>query len=278
MLGVPFAILGTLFEEVSTSIGKSAVKKRQESVYAMGFLDMIWGAVFFLILALFFHNGPLTIMSWWTLGLRLVLEIFQAYFVLEAIAKCDRSTFGFVRVGTIPILLIVDTLLGYTISPIHLIGIGLICASLLFLFMNHGINRRGLGYLILATIGSAITISLYKYNISHGNSLELEQFIASLVLVIFFYIMSRFREHEKPFQLLLKPRFSLQAATMGVGNILCSFAYIFAPASIITSVTRSSTIVFALISGRAYFHERHVAIKFFGLIGCVAGIVLLTIR
>ena len=278
MLGVPLSILATFFEEISSSIGKAAVQLRQESVYAMGFLDMSWGAVFFLILAIFFPHGPLIITQWPTFLLRTVCEIIQAYFVLEAIAKTDRSSFGFVRVGTIPILLIIDTLLGYSIAPVQMIGMGVICASLLFLFMNHGINKRGLGYLILATLGAAVTITLYKYDISHGNSLELEQFLVSLVLVIFFYGMSRFREHERPFHLFLKPRFSFQAATMGIGNILVRFAYFFAPASIITAATRSSTIVWTIVSGRAYFHERHIAIKIFGVIGCVIGIILLSIK
>ncbi|MDP3794108.1 MAG: hypothetical protein Q8R07_05180, partial [Candidatus Uhrbacteria bacterium] len=250
---------------------------RYESVYAMGFLDSLWGAGFFLLLLLFLPHAPALLPAWKTFGIRIVFEIFQAYVAVQAVAKAERSSFGFIRTGTIPLLLLVDLWLGYAIGSWQILGMAIICGALLFLFMNHGINPKGLGYTLAATFNAVITISLFKYNISHGNSLILEQFLIYTILLIFFYFTSRKLAKEHPFTLLKRPLLSLQSATQGIGGILHSFAYQFAPASIIIAATRSSGILWTIISGRAYFHEKKLILKTIAFVACVAGIVLLVL-
>ena len=45
MIGIILMLFGTLFSEVSDSIGKEEVKEKKESVYTMGFLNLFWGAL-----------------------------------------------------------------------------------------------------------------------------------------------------------------------------------------------------------------------------------------
>ena len=277
MFGVLLAIFGALFGEASSSIGKSAFERRYESVYAMGFLDSLWGAAFFLILLLFWPHLSLALPAWKTLGMRTVFEIFQAFMVVTAVAKSERSSFGFIRTGTIPLLLLADLLLGYAIGPLQILGMIVICGALLFLFMNHGLSRKGLGYTLAATINAVLTISLFKYDISHGNSLVLEQFLIYTVLIAFFYLTSRCLAKEHPFHLLKKPLLSFQSAAQGVGGLFGSFAYQFAPASVIIAAVRSSSILFSIIAGQKYFHEKKLGLKAVAFLACAFGILLLTI-
>src|SRR3989338_3870018 len=204
MFEILLSILGTFFTELSSSIGKSAVAKKLESVYAMGFLDSIWGAGFFLIAILFnvSRGTPLSIASWPTFFLRVFLEIFQAFLAVEALARADRSTLGFLKTGTIPLLL--------------------------------------------------------------------EQFYIFLVLLLFFYLVSHFIKKERPLRLLKQPLLSFQAMGQGLGGVFGSFAYPFAPASVILAAARSSGVFWSVIAGSSYFHEKHVLVKVIALLACIA--------
>ena len=82
---------------------------------------------------------------------------------------------------------------------------------------------------------------------------------------------------ENPLQFLRKPIFFIQSATAGIGTVLISFAYLFAAASIITTVKRAAGILWAMLSGNVYFKEKHFLLKLFSLILIVVGLVLLAL-
>ncbi|MBI4138608.1 hypothetical protein HY479_00465 [Candidatus Uhrbacteria bacterium] len=278
MLGVILASIGAFFTELSSSIAKREVSRKRESVYAMGFLNSLWEAFFFFVLIFFFRDiRTLTLAAWPTFLVRVVLSVFQAYLTVHAIAKSDRSTFGFIRTGTIPLLLLGDVWLGNLISPYQALGMLLIGFGLLFLYMNHGFSRRGIWFVVAGTVNAALTIGLYKYNITHGNSVEIEQFLVLLVLLAFFYVMSRSRFKEQPLRLLRKPLLAVQAGTIGASSLVESFAYVFAPASVILAASRSSSVIFSVLSGRVLFHETHVIVKILSLVAFVGGIICLAI-
>lgn len=274
MIGVLLSALGAFFEEVSSSIAKQQIAKKQESVYTMGFLNTLWAVFFFAILLLCFRSAPLSLDAWPTFLLRAVLTMSLAYFTVNALAKAERSTYGFIRTGTIPMLLVGDLILGNAITGFQMIGMAMICAGLLFLFMNHGFTKRGVGFACMSALNASIVVWLYKYNITHGNSVELEQFLTMSVLLVFFYVMSR-SSKDHILSLIKRPIIALQSGSVGIATILESFAYVFAPASIILAATRSSSVVFTVLSGGVYFHEKHLSVKIVSLIAFVVGIVLL---
>lgn len=192
MFGLLLVFLGSVFGEVATSIGKREVQLKKETVYSLGFLDLLWGTAFFFAYAL---ASPATFVfdpaSLPTLLTRIVFELALVYLAVHAIVAADRSTFGFLRILTVPLLLGVDFALGYALSAPQIIGICVIIAGFAVLYMNHGIRSKGARYVIGTALLAAITISLYKYNITHYNSVVAEQGIMSFIIMIFYFFMAK---------------------------------------------------------------------------------------
>ncbi|MBI4135797.1 hypothetical protein HY477_03625 [Candidatus Uhrbacteria bacterium] len=278
MFGVILASFGTFFEEVATLIGKKEVAARKESVYTMGFLNLFWVALAFLLIAIFVPGSfRLSISSLPTLLIRAVLEIAQAYVTLRAIVSASRSTFSFIRTLTIPLLLAVDVALHYAIGTYQFIGIAIIIVTLVLLFSNHGIERKGAGLALFTAVNAVVTLSLYKYHLANFNSVIAEQLIMFAVLMVYFLIAAHFFARENPLRFLAKPIFLLQSVGSGISAGVESFAYAFAPASIILAAKRSSGILWAILSGNRYFHEKHFLMKAIGFIFLATGIVLLAL-
>lgn len=189
--------------------------------------------------------------------------------------RADRSTFGFLRVITIPLLLVTDIILAYSVSLSQIAGMVLIIVSLILLFMNHGIRRQGAWLVTFIAVNAVVTISLFKYDISHFNSVSAEQAIVSLVLVIFFLTMALVKTKENPLRLLERPVFFAQSFLMGVSSVVMSFAYLFSAASIITAGKRAFNILFCMISGHVYFREKKLWIKVASFVLIAIGLVFL---
>lgn len=278
-----FAILlsatGNLFGEASLSISKKAVALKLESIYGMGFLNALWAGGMFLTLNIIRRGFDFSLATPWTFAANCVLQIFQAWLTVHAIAKAARSTYAFIRVGTIPMLLLIDIALGYSVSGYQILGMSFLCGTLLLLSMNHGLERRGIWYVVLGAINAAFATAIYKYNISHGNPVETEQFFYAISFIVFFYIMSRrLNPREHPFRLFKKPLLVLQSATMAVGSLIGSYAYPLATASIVMTADRSASVAWAVISGRVNFKEKHIAIKVAAVIGFIGGLILLSLQ
>lgn len=261
MFGIFLAILATFFLEASTAIGKTEVSKKKESIYALGFLSLFWSCVWFLMIVI--HKGGLvfSMASLPTFLARIGLEIIVAEISIRAIVKADRSSYGFIRIITIPAILIVDLLLGYSLDIKQFIGIGIILSSVLLVLSLRQIDKRGLGLVAVGSLLAAGTISLFKYNITHFNSVETEQFLAQGFLVLYFLVAILRAGSENPFRMLFKNPFAAQSLTHGLASVVASFAFVFAPASIIVTAERSSSILWAIISGNHFFHEKHLLHK-----------------
>jgi len=287
MLGLLLTGGATLAEEVGTSVGKWQTLRGKESIYSLGFLDSLWATLFLLILIFiipkdFFAPGfpqgfVFSLASLPTLLPRIVLEILQAYATVYAVMRADRSTFGFLRIITIPLLLVADIVLAYSVSLPQILGMSLIVVSLVLLFINHGIRRQGAWFVVFTAVNAVATISLFKYDITHFNSIEAEQVIVSLVLITFFFIMALTRAKENPLKLLMRPVFFAQSLLMGISGITMSFAYLFSVASVITTAKRAFTILFCILSGHKFFHEKKPWIKVASFILIATGLALLAV-
>jgi hypothetical protein len=276
MFGVLLAGIGSFFEELSGSIGKWQVERKRESVYTMGFLNVIWVLAFYM---LFVAADPrrfvFSAASLPFVGVRAVLEIAQGYATMEATALADRSTFNFIRTLTMPLLLTVDLFLGYVIGARQALGIGLILLALVILFMNYGLSRRGAGFTLFSAVNAVATISLYKYDITHFNSVAAEQIVILGVLLAYFFMAARVVAKEHPLKLLARKEFAAQSATFGVGSFIESFAYAFAPASVILSAKRSFGVLWSILTGNRLFKEKRFGLKLLMCLMVTAGIVLL---
>ncbi len=277
MFGIILTAISTLFQETSNSIGKNEISHARESIYMMGFLNMIWGGIILATTGLIRRDFIFSMASLPTFTIRAVLEIVQAYVTIRAISVASRSTFGFLRTITIPLLLAVDLFMGYAVGPWQIIGIGVIVIGLFFIFLNHGFEKQGIGFVLFSAINAVLTISLYKYDIAHWNSVEGEQTIMYTILILFFLIMMITRTKDRPWKIFTNRQFFLQSASQGLAGALSSFAYIFVPPSILAAIDRSTSILWSVLSGNAFFHEKKFIIKMIALLLFAAGIVLIVI-
>lgn len=278
MFGIFLVSIGNFFVEISDSIGKFKVKNHQESSFTMAFLTLFWGTIFFTIISIFKDNGfVFQLASLPTFLIRVVLEIVQTYISILAIVGADRSTYGFVRTITIPLLLVVDLILGYKIGFLPMTGMLVIIIALWLLFVNKGIKKNGIGLVIFSAINAVVTISLFKYDITHFNSVAAEQLIINLILLTFFILLSFLKAHENPFSFLKQPIFFLQSFSIGIGGVIESFGYNYGAASMITAAKRASAIFWSLLFGKVYFKETHIILKSIIFILLLLGLILLSL-
>jgi drug/metabolite transporter (DMT)-like permease len=275
MWGIILASASSAFQEITYSIGKRQVEVGRASLYTFGFLSYLTGTLFILSEGLWNHHLFFSSASLPTFTIRVVLEVLLAYITIHAIVAAERGDFGFVKTLTVPLLLSVDMALGYFVSVRQIIGISIICAAILVLILLKREHIKGFWYLILSAVIAVATLSLYKYDITHFNSVEAEQSILGCILLIFFFCMAAFEYQENPLLFLKRPLFVAQSLAGGLDVLASSFAYFFAPASVILTASRSASVLFAILTGRFYFKEEHFLLRIALFIVILGGLVLL---
>lgn len=278
MVGIILAAIGSFFTEISISFGRWEILHKRENIYTYGFLTQFWLLVIFIIMVLFKNNFVFNPDSIPLFAVLIILEFAQTYASLKAMVTSDRSTAGFLMILTIPLLLLVDISLGYKIGIWAILGIFIIVVSLIFLFINHGINKKGIGFVLFSSVNAVATISIYKYLITYYNSVAAQQIISSIFLLIFLYLMSIWKYKENPFTYLLKRKFLFESLFIGIGSVFVSIAYLYAPASIIASGKRAFSILWSVISGNKIFHEKHLFIKIISFLLIIIGLALLVFK
>ena len=278
MLGILLVFIGCLFFEAAGAIGKYEIIHHRENIFTLAFLNNFFILLFFSVMVLTHDNF---IFSWDSLPFLLaglVVDILQVTFAGLAISQADHSTMGFLRMGTVPLLLIIDYCLGYDIAPLQFLGIGMIIATIYILYKKHGFTRKGVWWVLASTVNAAIGITLYKYNITHFNSVEEQQHMIHACLIIYLIFASIFFNKTNPFKLLTKGIFLVQATGTGIGALFDSFFYLYAPASIITAAKRSVSAFFTIVFGTLYFHEHKFITKMIALGFLVSGIIMLAVE
>lgn len=278
MYAIGLMLAATFFAEVSSSMGKRAVAKRLESIYSLGFLSTFWTALLLILSVVFlgadFHFSQQSLPVFLP---RLGLELATAYVSMKAVVKADRSTYAFLRLITVPLLLAVDIILGYPVGGLQMLGILMVFGAIMVL-IHHGLNRKGGGYVIASALCAVGTISLYKYDITHYNSVAAEQILTYIVLLTFFTILAWNHSKEKTWPYLRWPWAEAQSISEGAANVLASFAFNFAPASVVVSAQRGLSVLWAIIFGNVYFHERHVVYKLSCFVLVAVGLTLTIIN
>lgn len=277
MLGIMLQGIGTFFEEISGSLGKAIVSKRSSALYVLGFLNA--GLAFMIsVTYLLLGHGEFVLLrqSLPSLAFLVVINMAQAYATMVATAKSSRSTFNFIRTGTMPLLLLVDLVLGYAVSGRQMSGIALIFAALLLLFVNHGIERGGLGVVIFSTVNAVVTISIYKWHLSLGNSVPAEQMVLQLGVAMFFLVGTVRTRDNAALTLLNSKKTWAQTFSYAFGSFVEGFAYQFAAASVILAAKRSFAVLWGIVAGNRLFAEQGLKVKLAAFAVISAGISLLT--
>jgi hypothetical protein len=278
MSALLLVLVAAFFVELSTTIGKEELTSKKETLYAVAFLGGIWTTLILVGIA-FLSSSPLlfSLESLPTFGLRAVFEIALIFVSISAIHQADRSTFAFLRMLTIPLLLLVELSLGYTLSTFQIIGIFLVMTIPLFLMNHKGMSAKGKTLSLLSAVLAVGTISLYKYNITHFNSVEAEQAVMHAILLTVIILTAWFRGHENVFRYLTHPLCLVQSFAAGIASVCMSFAYAVAPGSAVVAMKRSCELLGSLVSGKMYFHEKHIGTKAFAFLIALLGITLITL-
>ena len=277
MFGIILTGISSALGELSSSIGKYEIKQHAISYYSIGFLTLLSGGLFYLVVGFLRDDFIFSLASLPTFVPRVMLEIVQAHIGVVALAKADRSDFGIVKTLTVPLLLCVDVLLGYHLSSAQTLGILAVVATICMLFALRKRHTKALGLLLFSALNAVATISLYKYNITHFNSVEAEEGIVVAILMLYFFILAWRVAKENPIRFLRKPIFLIQSATSGLSDVAVGFAFLFAPAAVITTALRATAVLGGMISGKIYFHEREIALKAVLFSVICAGLVLLAV-
>ncbi|NCN53193.1 hypothetical protein GW950_01885 [Candidatus Wolfebacteria bacterium] len=277
MLAVLFSTIGSFFEEASSSIIKYETENKKESVYSAGFINMLFSVIILGIIAFVRGSFIFNFASLPTFITRIFLEIAQMQMTFLAIMKNDRSTFTFVRNLTIPLLLIVDIAIGFTISSTQWAGILIILSVIGVVLYFHIINLKGVGYSLFTAVNAVATISLYKYNITNFNSVEAEQIIVLTILALYFFGMAIFWRKENPFNLLKERVFFAHGFSQGISSIFHSFALAFGTPGVVISAKRASGVLMGTIFGHNYFSERKFGTKLVMGVIIIIGLVFLAI-
>lgn len=272
MFGLFLIWTGALFEEISSVAGKKELVSKKEDVAVFGFLQT------FVLLIVFFAISQLMpdgfVFSWEslpTLSIRIALEILQCYAAIMALKLADRTSFGFVRSGTIPLLLVVDILVGYTVTMFQIIGVMALFVIIAFVFKERVIKKDGLKYLVTCTLLPVMTVSLYKYNITYFNSFAAETTIVMTALTIFWAIVNFYHKHS-PWKHLKDPQIMVQLAGAAIGSILINIAFVTTIPSVLIAVKRASSVFWSTFSGIIIFREKKAVTKV-----CIAGVLLVVI-
>lgn len=275
MTGIILAFISSAFTELSDVIGKKKVNDGVASYYTFGFLSLFFGTVILVIIGAWRHDFFFSLASLPTFLPRVFLEVLQTHVGVLAVIRADRSDFGPLKTLTIPLLLIVDILLGYAVTPQQIVGMGLISFTIFVLLFYEKFNTKGLWLILFTAVNAVATLSLYKYDITHFNSVESEQVIVQLVLLLYFFLLASLVGRENPLVFLKQRAFFIQALASGPVSSIGSFAYVFAPASIITAALRAFAVLFSILSGRFYFKEKGFIVKVSLFIGILIGLILL---
>jgi small-conductance mechanosensitive channel len=187
--GILLLCIGCFFLEQST-----VIKKRHGSeinIHQISFLTLLAVMIFSGIAVRFSGDRTFT----WTLTsfFLLVFQIFAGVlfneFCNKAIHHADRSTFSVMSTMTIPLLLVFDLLLGYTVTWWQICGVILLTFMLGYAFFRGRFSMKGMKYIITANIISLATVIAFKYATTHYASTELMNFYNAGGMSILFFII-----------------------------------------------------------------------------------------
>jgi hypothetical protein len=177
---------------------------------------------------------------------------------------------------TIPLLLVVDLMLGYDISTYELIGIGIIILTTLYLASGSILEKTGMWYVLASASLAVITISIYKYHLTYfNNSVAGEQITMSAIMIVYLFLTSYFTTKKNPFRHLKRPRVLTQSLAVGLASVLISFSFLFGASSVIMAAKRTMAVLWSILSGHFFFQEKKFIFKIHAFFVLAGGIYLL---
>lgn len=275
MFGIVLVVIAAFFVEIGCSVAKHEHSKHSEDVWGAIFLNSFLTLLIYLAVGVYRGTVDFFVHSWPILVIAALFHLVSTFVSNMATLKASRSIAGIFRMLTVPLLTIVDYFLGYDISPVQILGIGVIVLTIVTLMKRDTWHKPSTKWLVLNTIMTVLSITIYKYNIDHIATVETVQVVNFIFLTLGAIIGARIANKQNLFRLFTHPFAFLQAGSMSVGSVLDGFAYSYAPASIISAAYRSAQAFWTLVSGSFYFHEHKIFTRVIAVIFLVSGVFLL---
>ncbi len=276
MLTVLFSFIGSVTEEISSSIIKFVSSERREAVYIATFMNSLIALGLFIVLGIVQQHWIFQLASLPTFLLRAGLEIMQIALAMRALVAADRSTFVLFRNLTIPFLVLVDVFVGFRMNEYQWWGIGLIFLTLILTVAFRVVRLQGAGVVTWMALNAVATLSLFKYNTSHFNSVEAEQSLIYVVLIVYLWMVIRFSLKTSPFSFIHDRALLGQGFFSGIASVFSSFALHFGNPAVAVTAMRGSGVLAGIVSGHNYFAEKKFALKLVVSALLILGLYLLT--
>lgn len=269
--------VGSIFAELSISIGKFESNNKAEGIYSMAFLNTLGAFLVFFTIFLLKHNTLTFSAASIPLVLLLIgFEFIQIRLANTAVIRADRSIVSLVKSLTIPLLIIVDVFMGYSLSMATIVGCTVLFSGIGIVFLHHTNKKQHLLYPVLSAVNSVITISIYKYLITNYNSVITQQLIIYGCLLIYSVFGIVYAEKTTISKIIKNKLRDSQIASSAFASVLFSFSYKFAPASLVVAVERSLLVLFSLISGRFQFKENVGKVRIFSAFMIITGLIIIS--
>ncbi len=275
MFGILLVVIAAFFVEIGCSVAKHEHNKHGEDVWGAIFLNSFVTLLIYIAVGIYRGTLNFFVQSWPILVLAALVNLAACFVSNMATLKASRSIAGIFRMLTVPLLAIVDYYLGYDISPVQILGVGVIVLTIITLMKRDAWHKSSTKWLMLNTIMTVLAITIYKYIIDHIATVETVQVINFIFLIVGAIVGAQIFNKQNLFKLFTHPFAFLQAGSMGLGSVLDGFAYSYAPASIISAAYRSAQAFWTLVSGSFYFHEHKIVTKVIAVIFLMGGIFLL---
>jgi hypothetical protein len=145
--------------------------------------------------------------SFFLLVFQILAGILFYEFSNKAIHHADRSTFSIMSTITIPLLLLFDLLLGYSVTRWQIGGVVLLTFMLGYTFFKGNFSMKGIKYIIISNLISLCTITAFKYATTHYASTELMNFYNAGGMSFLLFIIICKTKGFKGIKQVLKPKY-----------------------------------------------------------------------
>jgi len=277
VLTVILASVSSYIEQLGSAVSKDVMDARDLNVdvWSSAMLSLLFGSLF--VFAGLLVNFGLSGVSLdpgyiWTFFPRIALEMLQLYVTYTALKIADLSTFGFIRIITIVLVVALEfVFMGVLLRPLQYLGIIIVMASIFAIFRSGKSNSAGWKFALMSAVNGALLITLTRFQFNHINPFLNESIVRVVCLIILLVIVLFTGKARKtlPKKILWLVPFRSLA---GLLNLL---ALNFGNASIYATVERGGSVVSAVLVGHNYFKEKSFREKLVISLVIFSGIVLL---
>ena len=204
------------------------------------------------------RHYQLTLVSFLLLIFQILGAVLFSSLSNKAIHHAERSTFSVMSTMSIPLLLISDVIFGYGVSMWQIVGVAMLVIMLSYVVLKGDFSTKGMKYIVASNIVSMGTVIAFKYTTSHFGSTELVNFYNALFAGLLFLIIVARTKGWKGIRNTFKAKYLGFALLYGVGGVLCAAAYKYMIASMVVAFKRFFAMMFGVITGKLFFHEKKI--------------------